>query len=374
MSRISLFLVFTIFAFVACASSTPTESAAETEVLLESTEDSEEVPSKEEEDTSLMEPESTQTEREAAQDNPLSGLRATATTATKTVGNGQTTVVRVALEGTEQKPDLQIDMGQKVIPLHPCPADGDKNYCALVSIPLEHEPGKISAKILAVAPLTGDKTEVGELELTVRDIKYPFEKLRVSKSKVQLDKKSQARVSEEQQILAGVLEKVSTEPRPLRSFNNPVQSKVTSRFGKKRLFNGQLRSFHTGTDFRAGPKTAIRASNDGIVILNKNLFFAGNVVMLDHGWGVTTSYAHLSRITVKEGQPVKRGDKVGYAGSTGRVTAPHLHYTVRVHGETIDPVQFTQVATHLWPPPKTKAKRPKKKRPPVAKAKKKSKS
>jgi murein DD-endopeptidase MepM/ murein hydrolase activator NlpD len=92
---------------------------------------------------------------------------------------------------------------------------------------------------------------------------------------------------------------------------------------------------------RATTGTPIRATNRGRVVLAKNLFFSGNTVILDHGLGIYSIYAHLSRIDAKRGTLVKNGAVVGLAGATGRVTGPHLHWGTRVQGARVDP--FTLV-------------------------------
>ena len=96
------------------------------------------------------------------------------------------------------------------------------------------------------------------------------------------------------------------------------------------MFNGQPRSPHSGADLRAGTGTPILAANRGRVVLAKELFFSGNAVYIDHGYGLYTTYLHLSRIDVAVGDMVERGQQIGLAGATGRVTGPHLHWGVRL--------------------------------------------
>jgi murein DD-endopeptidase MepM/ murein hydrolase activator NlpD len=127
----------------------------------------------------------------------------------------------------------------------------------------------------------------------------------------------------------------------------PVEGKVTSSFGTRRLFNGKLRSFHTGVDFRANEDTTIHAANAGIVRLAKNLFFSGNHVIIDHGLGVFTNYSHLSEIHVNVGDRVEKGQIIGKAGATGRVNGPHLHWGAKVNGTSVDPLQLLNVLTSL---------------------------
>ena len=102
------------------------------------------------------------------------------------------------------------------------------------------------------------------------------------------------------------------------------------------MFNDKKKSQHLGNDLRARTGTKIPAANRGRVVYTGNLFFSGNVVVLDHGMGIFSMYGHLSKILVTEGSVVNQGDVVGLAGATGRVSGPHLHWGVRVNGSWID--------------------------------------
>ena len=124
------------------------------------------------------------------------------------------------------------------------------------------------------------------------------------------------------------------------NFLAPVPEKSTDSFGKRRIYNGKLASIHKGTDFRAHPGTPVHAGNAGIVILAQPLYYEGNCVMIDHGFGLISISMHLSRIEVKPGQQVTRGQLIGLSGATGRVTGPHLHWAIRWQGAMLDPVKL----------------------------------
>jgi murein DD-endopeptidase MepM/ murein hydrolase activator NlpD len=102
------------------------------------------------------------------------------------------------------------------------------------------------------------------------------------------------------------------------------------------VFNGEARSPHGGTDFLSPAGTPVRAPNAGRVVAARELYFAGQTVMIDHGAGVFSQLAHLSRIDVQEGESVRPGQVVGQVGATGRVTGAHLHWAVRVAGARVD--------------------------------------
>ena len=117
----------------------------------------------------------------------------------------------------------------------------------------------------------------------------------------------------------------------------PVEGRLMGGFGERTdPFSGEG-AMHTGVDISAPTGTPVRATADGIVALAAWSSGYGQLVVVDHGGGLQTYYAHLSRFSVIEGQEVRRGDQVGAVGSTGRVTAPHLHYEVRIGGAPVNP-------------------------------------
>ena len=128
-------------------------------------------------------------------------------------------------------------------------------------------------------------------------------------------------------------------------FLRPVPGDATSAFGRRSVFNGQARSPHSGADFRAGHGTPVKAPNFGTVVLASDLYFSGNCVIIDHGLGLYSFFAHLSRIGVAEGDAVAPGDLIGDVGATGRVTGPHLHWTVRLNMARVDPLSLMSILT-----------------------------
>ena len=123
----------------------------------------------------------------------------------------------------------------------------------------------------------------------------------------------------------------------------PMQSKITSNYGTARIYNGHVKSYHTGTDFRAKINTPIFASNHGVVALVMDRFYLGNVVYIDHGRGVYSYYAHMDKTEVEVGDKIKKGDRIGTSGVTGRITGPHLHYAIRLYNVTVDPIQYGEL-------------------------------
>jgi murein DD-endopeptidase MepM/ murein hydrolase activator NlpD len=113
-------------------------------------------------------------------------------------------------------------------------------------------------------------------------------------------------------------------------------TKDRSDFCEKRLYNGRIRSVHTGLDYLIGKGTQASAPADGTVTLAADQFYSGKSVMVDHGGGLVTMVFHLDTLAVEPGDQVKRGDALGTIGETGRTTGPHLHFGARWHGERID--------------------------------------
>lgn len=120
----------------------------------------------------------------------------------------------------------------------------------------------------------------------------------------------------------------------------PVKGLLTSAFGYRKDPFTKKRTFHGGIDIVAPRGREVTAPGDGIVIKSGRSQGLGNAVYLSHGYGLTTRYGHLMKITVEEGQKVKRGDVIGLVGNTGRSTGYHLHYEVRLHGRTTNPLGY----------------------------------
>lgn len=111
-------------------------------------------------------------------------------------------------------------------------------------------------------------------------------------------------------------------------------------FGVRRFFNGQERNSHSGLDIAVPQGTPVKASADGVVTIVGDYFFNGKTVFVDHGQGLISMYCHLSAIDVLKGQTVSRGEVLGKVGSTGRSTGPHLHWTVSLNTQRVDPAIF----------------------------------
>jgi murein DD-endopeptidase MepM/ murein hydrolase activator NlpD len=130
----------------------------------------------------------------------------------------------------------------------------------------------------------------------------------------------------------------------------PVDGRLMGAFGQRTdPFSGEG-AFHTGVDISATTGTPVRATADGVVVFAQMFSGYGRLIRVNHGSGVETYYAHLSRVYVQEGQDVRRGEVIGAVGSSGRVTAPHLHYEVRLGGAPVNPYRYLANATIFQQP------------------------
>lgn len=185
---------------------------------------------------------------------------------------------------------------------------------------------------------------IEQVSIEVHPKEFRTTRLTVEPKYVELSEDNQARAAREREEINSIYAETTSEPLWQASFTVPIPGVDGGRnFGHRRVFNDQPRAPHSGADLTATTGTPIQATNRGRVVLAKNLFFSGNAVFLDHGLGIYSVYLHLSEIGVEVGQIVERGEVVGLAGATGRVTGPHLHWGVRVQGARVDPFSLLEI-------------------------------
>lgn len=172
--------------------------------------------------------------------------------------------------------------------------------------------------------------------IQVFDKEFPSERLKVDKKRVTLNPKDLKRVQIEQVFLNQNYASSPALPLFSDGFELPIGNIVTSIYGSRRLFNNQKQTQHLGTDYRAAVGEPIMAANSGKVVVARDLFFTGYTVTIDHGLNIFTIYGHLSKLNVKEGETVKKGQLIGLSGVSGRVTGPHLHWGVKVNGHFVE--------------------------------------
>ena len=206
----------------------------------------------------------------------------------------------------------------------------DGQWVALVGIPLK---GQAGPDKLIVDGRTHHFT------VTHRD--YPEQWLTIkNKRKVNPNPDDLKRIRQEVAPQRAAKRHFDENTWPDLVMHKPVDGPYSSHFGLKRFFNEQPRNPHGGLDIAAATGTPIKAPAPGLVVEAGDFFFNGNSVFIDHGQGVISFYCHLNDIHVKKGQRVERGDTLGEVGATGRVTGPHLHWSVGLNGTWVDPSLF----------------------------------
>jgi len=179
--------------------------------------------------------------------------------------------------------------------------------------------------------------------VSIRDKEFPEEHLTVSSKYVEPPAEVQERLAEERAEV-GKVYRTRRDVAPSKQFVRPVPGEPTSTFGKRRFFNDKPRSPHPGLDLRAATGTPVKASGSGVVAIAQDLYYSGNTVIIDHGGGLFTIYAHLSEIEVRVGDELAAGTSIGKSGETGRVTGPHLHWGAKIGNRPFDPTALLDPA------------------------------
>jgi len=250
-------------------------------------------------------------------------------------------VVHFAVSLPERADEVKAEAFQKVFRFYPGESNLDHVWEGLVGIDLNAKAGNHEVQISAFR--RGVKVFESHRTLEVFSKEFPERRITVEEKFATPPQSQLERIRLESKKVSGIFARTTPERIWDGRFIRPVPGKVISSFGKRSIVNGQPRSPHSGTDFRAAEGTPVKAPNAGKVALVQDLFFAGNTVILDHGLGLYSYFAHLSKFDVSEGQIVAKGDVVGEVGSTGRVTGPHLHWTLRLTGTRVDPLSLMAV-------------------------------
>jgi NADH-quinone oxidoreductase subunit L len=214
-----------------------------------------------------------------------------------------------------------------------------KSQCAVLGVGVDVPPGE---SVIEVFDASQPTSLLHQVHLEVQKTEFGLNRLKVASNLTEPSAEEQKRIQEDKALIEKAYQSGTADSLFLKAFKLPTKTKRTSRFGNRREYNGVLQSIHFGVDYRANEKTPILSINAGKVLIARNLFFAGNMVLIDHGAGIFSSYSHLSRMDVKEGDSVKRGAVIGRGGATGRVTGPHLHWGTRVNGVPVDPTALVQ--------------------------------
>lgn len=218
-------------------------------------------------------------------------------------------------------------------------ADSENLYQALAGVDLSH-PAQPTRLQVTARRASGREVRC-TVNLTVADGDFAVERLKVNRRFVELSRKNQQRARRESKVIQKIWATVTPERLWEGPFRQPLDKmKSMGNFGKRRILNGKPRSPHTGIDLSDDIGAPIYATQRGRVALARNLFYSGNMVILDHGLGFYTYYAHMHSMKVKEGALVKAGEVLGVVGKTGRVTGAHLHWAARVGRARFNPMHL----------------------------------
>jgi murein DD-endopeptidase MepM/ murein hydrolase activator NlpD len=237
-------------------------------------------------------------------------------------------------------------MNGRVVPLFP---QGDGSSLGLMPVPALERPGEYALEW---------KDKGGQAlhtrTVTVRDANFPKQNIRVGPS-ISALKPSPG----EMETVAAFRKGISglrhwDEPLAL-----PVSGCMTSRYGVQRLHNGKpTGNYHSGIDQRGAKGRPIRAVAGGVVRVAQMFNIHGGTVGIDHGQGLSSIYLHMSKFRVEEGATVGKGEVIGYVGSTGRSTAPHLHWSLYANGVPVNPAQWVKLTPCAAPPGGTRKRTP----------------
>jgi murein DD-endopeptidase MepM/ murein hydrolase activator NlpD len=248
----------------------------------------------------------------------------------KTISPGDAFLIKV----TDVKPSLMpsTSLAKKVFSFTD---SGEGCFITIGAVDIKIKPGTYTLKIKA-----GKKQR--KLKVSVRKTRFPKLKLTLPADKVFLSPDDLDLVKNENKRLQSIFQTVS-EKKWNGPFIIPLENDNSTVYGTKRIMNRKFVSIHKGLDIKGKEGEEIKASNDGRVILAEGLFYGGNTLILDHGQGLYTIYMHLSGFKVKPDDIVSKGEVVGFVGSSGRSTGPHLHFGVKVMDINVNPVSLIKL-------------------------------
>jgi murein DD-endopeptidase MepM/ murein hydrolase activator NlpD len=229
---------------------------------------------------------------------------------------------------------------------------GGTLFRALVGIDFQSAVGPRRLRVETLDPCGELQRSV---EIRVVSGRFATRKLKVAPGYVDVPPNEVERVEEDRARVGRVWAAAETPRRWAGPFGLPVQATARDNFGSRRIYNGKPRSSHDGVDLSAASGATVRAPAPAVVALAGDLYFSGGTIILDHGGGLYTTYFHLSRIDVAEGDNVASGQTIGAVGATGRATGPHLHWGARLHRSRVNPLDLLQLPG--WPLPEEPAGR-----------------
>lgn len=248
-------------------------------------------------------------------------------------------IVVMPIAGGEKAPEVFYH-DKRVLTLR-----SESGWQAVVGIPLDANAGPDSLTVK-------DGPQTQQLAFNIADKAYPTQRITIADDrKVNPQPEDLNRINRELEAIGRAFRTWSAASVVDINFAQPVAGIPSDSFGSRRIFNDQARKPHSGMDIPAAEGTPVYAPSNGRVILTGDFFFNGKSIFIDHGQGVVTMYCHLSRIDAQQGRKVERGQLIGAVGRTGRVTGPHLHWSVSFNDARVDPALLLPPNENTVPAP-----------------------
>ena len=269
----------------------------------------------------------------------LSGLAACALAAAPRPDSAPAGIALDALPGQIQQgsllrarvaPGSQLELLAADGKAQPVRVGGDGGFVVAAG---RDEPGPLRLR------LTGPDGAVSTRELPVATREWRIERIEgVPEATVNPPPDIAARIEREQALVAAARKRDDDRDDYEANFDWPVQGRISGVYGSQRIFNGTPKSPHSGLDVAAAKGTPVHAPAAGVVTLAEpDLYLTGGTVLLDHGHGLSSNFLHFSRIDVRVGDRVEKGQVLGLVGATGRATGPHMHWGMNWFGVRVDP-------------------------------------
>ncbi|MBI5074469.1 MAG: M23 family metallopeptidase [Nitrospirae bacterium] len=226
----------------------------------------------------------------------------------------------------------EISFSSRPLPVASC---GEGCFIAIGATDSKAGPGRRRVEVTV-----GAKKK--RLPIIIRRHVFPAIHLTLPPGKVTLSQEDSERADREDKLLKSFWSQ-QTDKAWQGSFSLPLGNEISTQYGVKRIINKTKESIHGGIDIRGREGEDVLASNSGKVVLAEELFFGGNTLVLDHGMGIYTVYMHMSGFNRKLGEIVSKNDVIGFVGSTGRSTGPHLHFGIKAQELSVNPVSFAKL-------------------------------
>lgn len=250
-------------------------------------------------------------------------------------------VLRLDIKPPEGVVDVTATWSERDVPLM---RQADGTWRGLFGVDVDTAPGPKVLQLRGTRPSASPIDGSHPFDIAPKAVRT--RRIRVNPKFVDPPRSALPRIKEETELLNALFRKrPSGERLWTLGAVRPVEGVAVSGFGVRSVLNGQPRGPHNGLDLAAGTGTPVHAPTPGVVVFARPFYFSGNTVILDHGQGLFSTMAHLSVIDVKEGDRVAQGALLGKVGATGRVTGPHLHWAVRLHGDRVDPLKLIEALT-----------------------------